>query len=382
VCAFGSRAGQKQLAVVAPCPGEQRSAAKRTVTPEGILEMLAGTLALFRNGRRPTQQAVHRSRVAGEAPLREAIGVRLERGVKLRPVFGSPLTAAVSASDASEASQNMVRGTALTPCASAASYAMRARPVARVEIGERQDAVPWPDGWLVARQALELGQQLVETALLAPQPHQLGREVRARLRRSRPFGQGVGVTRKPLGLVEAAGQRCQYAPPHERGVPVQGLLLSCRERSVANSARLASAAMGFEVVARTAPRDVDAIETWREALVSEMRAWADSHGGEPPKVMDWNRAYARRHGARFEEGWPTSYMVNAAFGSWNAAVRAAGMQPRGRHRPPRPGRRDHCVDCGRDFGEWPRKGDRCRRCASFLYRNGVPRTRRALQRDS
>ena len=98
--------------------------------------------------------------------------------------------------------------------------------------------------------------------------------------------------------------------------------------------------MGFEVVARTAPRDVDAIEAWREALVSELRAWADAHGGEPPRVMDWNRAYARRHGARFEEGWPTSYMVNAAFGSWNAAIRAAGMQPRGRHRPPRPGRPD------------------------------------------
>ena len=60
--------------------------------------------------------------------------------------------------------------------------------------------------------------------------------------------------------------------------------------------------MGFEVIARTAPQDVDAIEAWRPALISEIRAWADPHGGEPPRVMDWDRAYARRHRARFEVG--------------------------------------------------------------------------------
>ena len=58
------------------------------MTPESLLEVLARTLALLGNGRRPTQQAVHGSRVAREAPLREAIGVRLECGVELRPAFG------------------------------------------------------------------------------------------------------------------------------------------------------------------------------------------------------------------------------------------------------------------------------------------------------
>ena len=142
------------------------------------------------------------------------------------------------------------------------------------------------------------------------------------------------------------------------------------------------AAVGFEVVARTAPRDVDAIEAWRQALVSEVRAWADAHGGEPPRVMDWNRAYARRHGARFEEGWPTESMVTVAFGSWRDGIKAAGFQPRERGRPPRPGRPDRCVDCGRDFNEWPRKSDRCRRCASFLRRNGVARSPDALHADA
>jgi len=66
-------------------------------------------------------------------------------------------------------------------------------------------------------------------------------------------------------------------------------------------------------------------------------------------------------------------MVTVAFGSWNAGVKAAGFQPWGRRRRRRPGRPDHCDDCGRDFNQWPRTGDRWRRCASFLRRNGVPR---------
>jgi hypothetical protein len=80
--------------------------------------------------------------------------------------------------------------------------------------------------------------------------------------------------------------------------------------------------VGFEVVARTAPRDVDAMDAWRQALVSEIRAWADSHGGEPPREMDWHRAHAARHGVRFEQGWPSYSMVAAAFGSWSAGIRA------------------------------------------------------------
>jgi DNA-directed RNA polymerase subunit RPC12/RpoP len=131
--------------------------------------------------------------------------------------------------------------------------------------------------------------------------------------------------------------------------------------------------MAFEVVARTAPRDADAMQAWRTVLISEIRTWAASHGGEPPREMDWSRAHAARHGVRFELGWPTRAMINHAFGSWDAAIKAAGFTPRGRGRPVPPGRPDHCVDCGRSFTEWPRTGDRCRRCASYLLRNGTPR---------
>jgi hypothetical protein len=129
--------------------------------------------------------------------------------------------------------------------------------------------------------------------------------------------------------------------------------------------------MGFEIVARSAPRDVDAFEAWRRVLISEIRAWTAAHGGEPPREMDWSLAHAARHGARFEQGWPKPSMVTLAFGSWSAGIRAAGFEPRGRGRPPQPGRPDQCVDCGRDFSEWPRKGRRCRRRASYRYRIGV-----------
>ena len=57
------------------------------------------------------------------------------------------------------------------------------------------------------------GNSSSRSALLAPQRHELGRVVCARVRRSRAFGEREGVTRKPLGLVKAAGQCGQYAPP-------------------------------------------------------------------------------------------------------------------------------------------------------------------------
>src|SRR5689334_1578546 len=67
----------------------------------------------------------------------------------------------------------------------------------------------------------------------------------------------------------------------------------------------------------------------REAI----RRWARRYG-LPPTSTDWEPARARRMGqpwraARFEAGeWPTVRMVRGRFGSFNAAVRAAGLRPR------------------------------------------------------
>jgi DNA-binding CsgD family transcriptional regulator len=83
----------------------------------------------------------------------------------------------------------------------------------------------------------------------------------------------------------------------------------------------------FEVVKRSAPQHADAFDASRQALASEIRAWAAAHGGEPPRWSDWSRAYALRLEMPFEQGWPTSAMVVAAFGSWDAALTAAGFAP-------------------------------------------------------
>jgi hypothetical protein len=77
--------------------------------------------------------------------------------------------------------------------------------------------------WLVAREALEFGHNLSRRPCSRRSATSCAAKC-ARAAGARPFRQGDGVTRKPLGLAETAGQRGQYAPPHERRVPVRRLL--------------------------------------------------------------------------------------------------------------------------------------------------------------
>lgn len=74
----------------------------------------------------------------------------------------------------------------------------------------------------------------------------------------------------------------------------------------------------------------------RELILDRIREWASLYG-EPPAIVDWNphRARHRRHddarARRWEtvDGhWPWFSLVFDRFGSWNAAIRAAGFTPR------------------------------------------------------
>jgi hypothetical protein len=74
--------------------------------------------------------------------------------------------------------------------------------------------------------------------------------------------------------------------------------------------------------------------SWTEdELLDAIRSWADRHGS-PPTSLDWDPSRARRlekfdQADRHAEGnWPTTNMVCAAFGTLNAAVAAAGLEPR------------------------------------------------------
>jgi hypothetical protein len=73
-----------------------------------------------------------------------------------------------------------------------------------------------------------------------------------------------------------------------------------------------------------------------EAIIEAIRAWADLHG-RPPGAMDWNTSQHRESSTfaakleRFYHGpraWPHGSIVQREFSSWNAAVAAAGFEPR------------------------------------------------------
>jgi hypothetical protein len=73
----------------------------------------------------------------------------------------------------------------------------------------------------------------------------------------------------------------------------------------------------------------------RELIVSRIREWRDVYG-EPPTMRDWSRHRLKDEGRakRFEGAvshWPSCVTVHEVFGSWNAAIRAAGFAPRANH---------------------------------------------------
>src|SRR3954470_20404731 len=76
------------------------------------------------------------------------------------------------------------------------------------------------------------------------------------------------------------------------------------------------------------------IRRWtRETIIEKIREWAARYG-EPPCSADWNPSLARWRAQewrieRYREGvWPSTNAVKRPFGgSFDAAVRAAGLEP-------------------------------------------------------
>jgi hypothetical protein len=70
----------------------------------------------------------------------------------------------------------------------------------------------------------------------------------------------------------------------------------------------------------------------RERVLADMVDWFDLFG-EPPSAHDWNQTLCRSRGwtwrvERYEgtrRRWPFSSGVQELFGSWNAAIEAAGF---------------------------------------------------------
>src|SRR5215212_9113103 len=79
------------------------------------------------------------------------------------------------------------------------------------------------------------------------------------------------------------------------------------------------------------------VRRWtRDTIIEKIREWNDRYG-EPPCSADWNPSLARWRaqewrGERYRDGvWPSTNAAKRPFGgSFDAAVRAAGLEP---HRP-------------------------------------------------
>lgn len=66
----------------------------------------------------------------------------------------------------------------------------------------------------------------------------------------------------------------------------------------------------------------------KDRIVETIRRWA-ADVGSPPAAADWNVAMARRLGRSLPPGWshedhPALHTVQKRFGSWSAALAAAG----------------------------------------------------------
>jgi hypothetical protein len=86
---------------------------------------------------------------------------------------------------------------------------------------------------------------------------------------------------------------------------------------------------------RTGPRD--GFRWTRENIVYAIELWHRRHL-HAPRVDDWEQA---------GEDHPCRQTVLRVYGSWSAAIRAAGLRPRGRGEHLRQGRRRQCPETGR-----------------------------------
>jgi hypothetical protein len=81
-----------------------------------------------------------------------------------------------------------------------------------------------------------------------------------------------------------------------------------------------------------------------DTIINAIQLYAHRYG-HPPSATDWNPAHARAVGRDdwadrfYKDGdYPYVPIVQGRFGTWNAAIAAAGFTPRGRgeHGPDRP----------------------------------------------
>lgn len=104
----------------------------------------------------------------------------------------------------------------------------------------------------------------------------------------------------------------------------------------------------------------------KERIIAAIHEHAEQNGGEPPAAFQWSRAMPHR---------PCASNVLYQFGSWNAAITAAGLRPRPKGRMPKRWTEQQIIEAIQRWvdqhgqtprcSDWRRNGHR-RPCASSV----------------
>lgn len=123
----------------------------------------------------------------------------------------------------------------------------------------------------------------------------------------------------------------------------------------------------------------------REAIIELIQKWAEKYG-EPPRFNDWfvKAKTEWKFGEVSKRTWPYSYTVVWMFGSWNAAIEAAGFKPRPLRREGNTSR-PNGKTCRNGLHPWipenirtePNGDRRCRLCQNARVREYQERKRHA-----
>lgn len=70
----------------------------------------------------------------------------------------------------------------------------------------------------------------------------------------------------------------------------------------------------------------------REEAIGAILLWLREEG-QPPKYVDWTPSRGRVRDSVLRGHWPTGRQIIRLFGSWNGAMKAAGIKPRPPWRP-------------------------------------------------
>lgn len=134
-----------------------------------------------------------------------------------------------------------------------------------------------------------------------------------------------------VSMVEI-GQRCQPPITRQRVLQIWEAHASARDWQLLAELKDDRAQTVVDEMAHRAGTRQKIAARARARVITDMQEWHRLFG-QPPAANDWIRSRRRtaRVIARYESTgrtWPNAGTVQYLFGSWNAAIQAAGFEPK------------------------------------------------------